>query len=374
MFRRVTGASVALSLALVFGLAACGDAEETEPPAESSLTETDAGAGDESAAPEDEATDGEATDEADAGDETDTAEGDETDTAEGEDGEEAEEEAPAIPASANLDGIEVAGDAGAKPTVTVPFPWAINRSQNKVLDKGDGPLVLPGDVVRVNYLGVDGRTGEVFDNSYDSGAPVSFSLNGVVTGFAKGLTGQNVGSRILMAMPSDDGYGDSGNGDTIEGGDSLVFVAEIVSTSRRAVSGAVAEIPAGLPLVTGDIKPEVTLPANPKLPDDLQVVTLIEGDGEAIVDGGYAQVQYIEYAWSGETLTFIRQTYGQGTGPIYSYLGSAVPAWNTALAGVKEGSRVLIVSPPDQAYPTGNKKLGVAEGDYSVWVVDVLFA
>jgi peptidylprolyl isomerase len=285
-----------------------------------------------------------------------------------------EESTPPIPESTDLSAITVTGEPGTKPVVTVPAPWAINRSQNRVLNPGDGALVLPGDIVRIDYLGVNGRTGEVFDNSYDTGAPAVFPLSGVVAGFAKGLTGQRVGSRVLMAMPSADGYGDTGSGDAIQGGDSLIFVAEIKAVSRQSVSGTVAAIPDGLPLVTGDLKPQVTLPADARRQDTLQVVTLIEGDGPEA--GSYAQLQvnYVEYAWTADNLTQVRQTYGTGAGPVYATLTTpTVNAWLEGLAQVKEGSRVLIVAPPDQAYPSGNSALGVPRGAYSVWVVDVLF-
>ncbi|MDR0991192.1 MAG: FKBP-type peptidyl-prolyl cis-trans isomerase [Propionibacteriaceae bacterium] len=336
-----------LALALTGGLTACsGDATE-EPTAETSsaeATETEAEVIEEPSAEPTESASPEAT-----------------------------ETAPAIPASTNLDALTVTGDQGAKPTVTVPAPWAINRSQNKVLEAGDGPLVLPDSIVRLNYLGVNGRTGEVFDNSYDTGAPAAFSLSGVVAGFAKGLTGQNVGSRVLMAMPSDDGYGESGSGDKIQAGDSLIFVAEILAVSRTGISGEAAASPDGLPQVSGDLEPLVTLPNNPQQPAEVQVATIITGDGPAVTEGGQLQVNYVEYAWNGDNLKFIRQTYGTGAGAIYSSLSSAVPAWS-ALAGATEGSRVLIVSPPAQAYPNGDAEIGVAAGDYSVWVVDVLFA
>jgi peptidylprolyl isomerase len=354
--------TAALGLAIALGLTvtvpALGDDETPSPTPEATDT-TDAT---------------ETTEPTDGTDATETAEATESPEATAT-AEETEEPLPEIEPSLDLAGIEVEGEPGEKPTVTVPFPWAINRSQNKVLDKGDGALVLPGDIVRVHYIGVDGRTGEVFDNSYDSGEPIAFSLTGVVTGFAKGLTGQRVGARILMAMPSDDAYGDYGNGDTISAGDSLVFVAEIIDASRHSVSGTAADTPAGLPDVSGDLKPAVTLPVAAEQPAELQVATVIAGDGPAVEEAGYVQVNYVEYAWSGDTLTFIRQTYGTGSGPIYSYLGgTTVPAWTSGLVGVTQGSRVLIVSPPEQAYPTGDAKLGISAGDYSVWVVDVLFA
>ena len=348
--RRLTFASVGLAATLALGLAACSGT----PDQGSSAASPDA-----TAAPTAEAT----AETSPSAAPTDAASPSASPT-------------PTIPASTNLDAVQVAGDLAAGPVVTVAAPWAINQSQNKVLGQGDGPLVLPGDVVRLDYVGVNGRTGQVFDSSFQRGQPAAFSLNGVVPGFAKGLTGQNVGSEVLLAMPSADGYGTSGQSNAgIQDGDSLIFYAHILAASRAGISGTVGPIPDGLPRVTGDPQPQVTLPAQPQQPTDLQAVTLITGDGPAVQSGGQLQVNYSEYAWNGGSLTFVRQTYGTSSGPIYASLsGEVVPAWSTSLAGVTEGSRVLIVSPPAQAYPNGNADIGVAKGSYSVWVVDVLFA
>jgi len=347
--RRLTSASLALAAALALGLTACSGS----PDQGSSAASPDA-----TALPTDEAT----TETSPTAQPTTEASPTASPT-------------PSIPASTNLNAITVTGDLNTGPAVAVAAPWAIDRSQNKVLGKGDGPLVLPGDVVRLDYVGVNGRTGQVFDSSFQRGQPAAFSLTGVVPGFAKGLTGQNVGSQILMAMPSADGYGTSGQASAgIEDGDSLIFYAHILAASRTGVSGTVGPIPDGLPRVTGDPQPQVTLPSQPQQPTELQVVTLITGDGPKVQQDGQLQVNYSEYAWNGGSLTFIRQTYGTSSGPIFASLSGVVPAWSTGLAGVTEGSRVLIVAPPDQAYPNGNSDIGVAKGSYSVWVVDVLFA
>jgi len=350
--RRLTSASVALGAVLVFGLAACSGTPDSGP------SDTSPGP---TASPTVEPT---AT---------------ESPTAEPTDATPTPSPTPTIPASTDLTAITLSGDLATSPVVTVAAPWAINQSQNKVVHAGSGALVLPGSVVRLNYVGVNGRTGEVFDSSFERGQPASFSLTGVVPGFAKGLTGQHVGSQVLMAMPSADGYGTSGqSGAGIQDGDSLIFFADILAVSRTGVSGTVGPIPTGLPIVTGDPLPQVTLPAQAQQPTDLQVVKLITGDGPAVTEGGRLQVNFAEYAWSGSGLTFIRQTYGTASGPVYASLTggttTVVPAWSTGLVGVTEGSRVLIVSPPAQAYPNGNAEIGVAKGDYSVWVVDVLFA
>ena len=51
----------------------------------------------------------------------------------------------------------------------------------------------------------------------------------VIRGWDDGLVGQRVGSRLLLSIPSELGYGDRGVPQAgIRGGDTLVFVTEIL--------------------------------------------------------------------------------------------------------------------------------------------------
>ena len=51
----------------------------------------------------------------------------------------------------------------------------------------------------------------------------------MIDGWQQGLTGQTVGSQVLLIVPPDLGYGDAGSGDTIPGGATLVFVVDILA-------------------------------------------------------------------------------------------------------------------------------------------------
>jgi FKBP-type peptidyl-prolyl cis-trans isomerase len=86
-------------------------------------------------------------------------------------------------------------------------------------------------MVSVCYLGVDGRDGTVFDSSYERGAPVEFSLDGVVPGFQKAIAGQTVGSTVAVAVTSADGYPDGQPAAGIQRGDTLVFAIKILGSS-----------------------------------------------------------------------------------------------------------------------------------------------
>jgi|SRR5690606_21693171 len=122
------------------------------------------------------------------------------------------------------------GSFGEKPELTFPDADAPEGLQVQVLEQGSGETVDPGDTVVVNYLGQTWG-GRVFDNSYDRGDTLNFpvGMGAVIGGFDDGLTGQQIGSRLLLSVPPEHGYGPRGVPQAgISGTDTLVFVVDIV--------------------------------------------------------------------------------------------------------------------------------------------------
>jgi len=127
----------------------------------------------------------------------------------------------------------VEGAKGSKPTLTFPGPNAPEGLQVQLLDAGSGPEVKAGDTISAHYLG-QSWDGAVFDNSYDRGQPLEFQVGVgmVIRGWDDGLVGQRVGSRLLLSIPAELGYGDHGVPQAgIKGGATLVFVTEILGVS-----------------------------------------------------------------------------------------------------------------------------------------------
>jgi FKBP-type peptidyl-prolyl isomerase-like protein len=117
------------------------------------------------------------------------------------------------------------------PYVKVTSPFSVTETQVHTLQAGDGPVVSPTATATVCYMGVNGRDGTVFDNSYERGAPEQFPLTGVVTGFQKAIAGQKVGSTVAVAMTSADGYADGQPAAGIQPGDTLVFAIKILDAA-----------------------------------------------------------------------------------------------------------------------------------------------
>lgn len=120
-------------------------------------------------------------------------------------------------------------------TPTVTFPTATPPAGLKIVElvEGDGPLVRSGDTVTVNYHGVVWGSDKPFDSSFTRHTPASFAIGvgQVIQGWDRTVPGHNVGSRLLVSIPPECGYGSRGVPQAgIPGGATLVFVIDIIST------------------------------------------------------------------------------------------------------------------------------------------------
>ena len=150
-------------------------------------------------------------------------------------------------------GAQVSSGGGSLPTVTavqgsapkVTIPKGVTAPTTlvaKTLIKGSGPVVTKGQVVVAQYTGVNWRTGQVFDSSWQRSLPYSFRIGAtpseVIPGWDKGLVGQTVGSRVLLVIPPSDAYGSAGQSQAgIKGTDTLVFVVDIISAVSSGSAG-----------------------------------------------------------------------------------------------------------------------------------------
>ena len=98
---------------------------------------------------------------------------------------------------------------------------------------GDGAEATAGSTVSVHYVGVAHSTGEEFDASYNRGAPLNFQLGvgQVIAGWDQGVQGMKVGGRRQLVIPPHLGYGDRGAGGVIKGGETLIFVVDLLGVS-----------------------------------------------------------------------------------------------------------------------------------------------
>lgn len=98
---------------------------------------------------------------------------------------------------------------------------------------GDGAEAAAGSTITAHYVGVAHSTGEEFDASWNRGDPLSFTLGvgQVISGWDQGLQGMRVGGRRMITIPPHLGYGDRGAGAAIKGGETLIFVVDLLAVS-----------------------------------------------------------------------------------------------------------------------------------------------
>ncbi|WP_050348547.1 FKBP-type peptidyl-prolyl cis-trans isomerase [Arsenicicoccus sp. oral taxon 190] len=119
------------------------------------------------------------------------------------------------------------GKAATMKPVTTPAP---KQPTLYVLKQGDGPVVQVGQTLSSQYTGMLWTNGTKFDSSYDNGGqPVPFPIGvgRVIPAWDKCLTGQKVGSRVLVVAPPADAYGAQAQG-KIPANSTLVFVVDLV--------------------------------------------------------------------------------------------------------------------------------------------------
>lgn len=278
-----------------------------------------------------------------------------------------------------LDSVKVAGAAGAKPTVTAPKPFTVTATSTRVLTAGTGPAVAPGQNVTVDYVLVNGRDGKELDATFGKKSVVfSADRTKLLPGLVKGMTGQKVGSRLLVAIPPADAFASQGNSQLgVQKNDTLLFVLDLKSARTpltKATGTAVAPKP-GLPTVAVDAagKPTITVPKT-KAPTKLVTQPLIQGSGPKVTAGQNISVHYTGVVW--KTGKEFDSSFKRGTAASFAIgVGQVVKGWDQGLVGQPVGSRVLLVIPPALGYGTqGQPDAGIKGTDTLVFVVDILDA
>lgn len=122
---------------------------------------------------------------------------------------------------------------GQVPKVTVPKADPPKKLVSEYVLEGDGPELKSDQTVLCQFQGLVWDGGKTFQRTYGSGRLSQFSLEQMqqaVKGLAQGLTGKKVGSRVLIVVPPDLGYGDNPpSGGVIKKGATLVFTVDILA-------------------------------------------------------------------------------------------------------------------------------------------------
>lgn len=284
----------------------------------------------------------------------------------------------AAPSGAVSDAVKVSGEFGTEPQVSFTAPTAVEATQRTIAIAGDGDAALEGDTVHVEFTIYNGETGLKASASGYADTPSPFRLDEAefLVGIVKTLECSTIGSRVVGVIPSDESWGEAGSPQLgIEPGQDIVFVADIVSIDPPAVppharaEGEPKEPVAGMPAVVldADGRPTVTIPDGPP-PTEIQLATLIQGDGAEVGLGDDVVVHYVGVSW--DTREVFDESWARGAPATFNTQG-VIAGFTEALVGEQVGSQVIVVIPPELAYGTDPAKHDLG-GQTLVFVIDIL--
>lgn len=118
-----------------------------------------------------------------------------------------------------------------KPSITIPQENPPSTLVITDITVGTGDEAVKGRNVSVHYVGVAWSSGQEFDASWNRGEAFDFRLGAsqVIQGWDDGVAGMKVGGRRQLTIPPDMGYGSRGAGGVIKGGETLVFVVDLLN-------------------------------------------------------------------------------------------------------------------------------------------------
>ena len=144
-------------------------------------------------------------------------------------------EGSARPGQEGMPAIALAPDG--RPGVTFPGTPAPEGLTVMESIRGTGEEVAEGDRLLVHYTGIVWETEEVFDSSWEKGAPAVFTIDdeNLIPGFVDAVVGQPIGSQVVVSIPQELGYDDPATRPASIGeGEHLLFVIDILDRLEPA--------------------------------------------------------------------------------------------------------------------------------------------
>jgi peptidylprolyl isomerase len=284
-------------------------------------------------------------------------------------------------ASEEIAGLEVSGEYGEAPEVTVEEPLALEETQTEVLVEGDGNEVVEGEQALLHLYVANGTDGKKALTTYDQGVPAAFQMSEsqLFKSVVDATVGQSVGSRVVVAATPEDAFGAEGAPQfKITGEDDVVFVVDVMSVQPTDVLEAPegeegSDVPADLPTVEekdGEVTGISFDGAAKQAPKELQVVTLVEGEGPEVRDDSLVTFDYLGQVW-GEDKVF-DESYSSEPRTFPVGVGGLIKAWDEAIVGANRGSRLMIIAPADVAYGEQGSPPSIPGNATLAFVVDVL--
>ena len=140
---------------------------------------------------------------------------------------------PSKEAIANMDAAKtfMANNAKAEGVKTLP-----SGVQYKIVTSGPAGGTSPkkSDEVKVHYEGKL-LSGEIFDSSFQRGAPATFPLGGLIPAWVEALQQMKPGDEWLLYVPPEQGYGAQGAG-PIPPNSVMIFRIQLIAFRERPMA------------------------------------------------------------------------------------------------------------------------------------------
>lgn len=286
--------------------------------------------------------------------------------------------------SAELQGVKIEGAGTATPKIVPPAtPFTVSSAGFRVVEPGKGDQITAEHSVDAHLLVLNGKDGKTIQSLQGPKvATLQMSDESLQPMIRTALVGQQVGSKVLVAIPGKEVFGDQGNPQVgVAAGDTVLFFFDVTAAKKpltEATGTPVAPKP-GLPTVTMGKTPSdpatITVPKSAP-PKETVSQVLIQGNGPVVQKGQTVRVSYTGVTWANPSKPFdysgkSPQKYAEF--PIGT--GNLIKAWDKSLVGQKVGSRLLVIAPPADGYgAAGQPDAGIKGTDTLVFVLDILDA
>ena len=280
--------------------------------------------------------------------------------------------------ASSIDGLTVKGEFGEQPTVEVDG-LEVEGTETAVVIEGDGEELTEEGAAQTRLYIAKASDGSELATSYKETSPYKMVVSEQLDPIAEAVAGNPIGSRVAVVMPATELYGPEGNPEAGVGPDDHVIVVidliEAVEPPLTGPEGEEQEAPADAPKVVEE-DGEVTgldfsdAPEDP--PAELEVITLIEGEGPEVKEGDTLTVDYYGAVWGSEEP--FDESFSKEPASFQLAQGSLIDGWVQGLAGVPVGSRVMLVIPSELGYGEAGSGPDIPGGATLVFVVDVLGA
>lgn len=273
---------------------------------------------------------------------------------------------------AEIDSVKVDAPEGKVPTASFVLSDPANNiesnlakiknTQTKVIREGSGPLFTGDQLVTLEYAVYSSTTGLLrgaskFDGT-DAATQVFDSSSSKI--YCQAISGVREGSLVVLATPANE-----------EDPEGSLYIFEVKKVFLPRANGAVMAPVSGLPQVVRDPKtgrPGLVAPSFAK-PTEFKRAVVIEGKGEEVTAGDTVTVHYSGWMWLDKLGGTFESSWDSQ--PATFSLNQTIAGFAKALDGVKVGSQVIAVMPPDLAY--GESGNGRIPADTTLlFVIDVL--